>query len=283
MVLSEPLLQIGSFSVYSFGLFLAFIFILGAFIFWRAATRSGFASDTVFDLTFLSSLVALLVGRVFFLLSAGSPSITEPIAFAAAILRVGEGIFWAPAFLAGLCVFYIFTRRRKEWSFFKLADLAVPVLALSEGLVLLAALATAHLASALYVSIGYLVLFFFLEFLRRKVATSGVVFWVYLLFSGALTLLLEFQRELKTLAFGTDLNYLLGIALWIAGGSGLIYFLARSRGVLDAIHQRISVSPLFGKVEKQLQFRLKEGRRLMRSLRLRRAKNNDSEKDLSTS
>lgn len=281
MVLSEPLLQIGSFSIYSFGVFLALTFILGVFLFWRAATQVGFASETIFDLVFLSSLVALLVGRVFFLLAVGSPSITNPLAFGKAILQVGEGIFWAPTLLSGLGTFYLYTRRRREWSFFKLADLAVPVLALGEGLVLLAAEATAYLSSAFYVGIGYLGLFVVLELVRRRTATGGATFWTYLLFSGALTLLFEFQRGMKTLAFGTDLNYFFGIAFLVAGGSGLIYLLARSRGILDFINERTAVPSFVGKVEKQLRFRLKEGQRLIRSVRLKRAKNNGSKKDSS--
>jgi len=227
-MLPDLLIQIGPLPVYIFGVVLAATFVLGFFLFWRAAIKEGFASDPIFDLIFLSTLSALIGGRLLFIITTGE--ISDPLA----ILRVGEGIFWAPAFLLGLAVFYLYIRRRKEWSFLKLADLAVPVVALGQGLGFLGAEATSYLLSVAYIGVGYLGLFLVLKLIKRKIATSGIVFFVYLFLAGLLTIFSGYLRATKALAFGVDLNYLLGGVLLIGGVLGLLYLFIRSRGILTS-------------------------------------------------
>ena len=252
MQIPDLLLQIGPLPVYSFGVVLAATFILGVFLFWRMAMREGFASDPIFDLIFLSALAALIGGRLFFIVFTGDPLLSDGLlAFGGAILRVGEGIFWAPAFLFGLAAFYLYIRRRREWSFFKLSDLAAPILALGQGIGFLGAEITSFLPSGAYVGAGFLGLFLVLEFAKRRVTISGVISFVYLLFSGFLTVLSEYLRATKAEAFGIDLNYFLGAILSLVGVLGLLYLFARSRGIL----------PIINRVESQLRFKLKIRRR----------------------
>jgi len=242
-MLSDLLIQIGPLPVYIFGVVLAAIFVLGFFLFWRAAVKEGFASDPIFDLIFLSTLSALIGGRLSFIVTTGE--ISDPLA----ILRVGEGIFWAPAFLTGLAVFYLYIRRRKEWSFLKLADLVAPVMALGQGLGFLGAEATSYLLSVAYIGIGYLSLFLILEFIKRKIATSGIVFFAYLFLAGLLTFLSEYLRATKAFAFGVDLNYFLGGVLSIGGVLGLLYLFVSSRGILTSLRQKIASPSTTGGVE----------------------------------
>lgn len=217
------LFQLGPLSVYSFGVILAAIFVLGVFLFWRAATREGFASDPIFDLIFLSTFVALAGGRLSFIIATNPSSLAkDPLS----LFRVGEGIFWAPAFLFGLVASYLYTRRKKEWSFFKLADLVAPVLALGQGVGFLGAEATDFLSSTIGlwpIGVGFLALFVFLELGKRKISASGVIFCLYLLASGFLIAVSEYLREMKTVAFEIDLNYLLGAGLVVGGVLGLFW------------------------------------------------------------
>lgn len=240
-MLSDLLIQIGPLPVYVFGVFLAVTFVLGVFLFWRSATKEGFASDPIFDLIFLSTLSALIGGRLSFIVATGE--VSDPLA----ILHVGEGIFWAPTFFVGLVIFYLYIRRRKEWSFLKLADLAAPVVALGQGIGFLGAEATSYLLSVVHVGVGYFGLFLLLELIKRRVTTSGTVFFVYLFLAGLLSFLSEYSRATKAFAFGVDLNYLLAGVLLIGGVLGLLYLLVRSRATTS-------------KVESQPRFRLKIGR-----------------------
>lgn len=271
MVLPDLLLQIGPLPVYAFGVILGVAFLLGVFLFWRAATREGFASDPIFDLIFLSVFSALFGGRISFVISTGEPSPANGLAaFGGAILRVGEGVFWAPAFLFGLVVFYLYIRQRSRsagWSFYKLADLAAPVLALGQGIGFLGAEITSYLSSVGYVALGYFGLFLILEFLRRKVTTSGTVFSVYLFLAGLLTAASEHLRTSKAFAFGADLNFLLGGMLLVAGALGLLGLFARSRGIVALLRERVTVPPIIGRVETQLRFKLKGRRRSIRLFR----------------
>lgn len=257
-MLPNLLLQIGPLPVYTFGVILAATFLLGVFLFWRGATREGFASDPTFDLIFLSVLAALLGGRLSFLIFTGEPPLTDLPAFGGAIFRVGEGVFWAPAFLLGFIAFYLYTARKREWSFFKLADLATPVLALAQGIALLGAEITGYLSSVVFAGLGFLVLFLILELIKKRVATTGVIFSAYLSLAGILTILSEYLRREKAVAFGVDLNYLLGALLAIAGALGLLYH-ARHR-FAQALRAGL-FARLLGRVENQLRFKLKRGQR----------------------
>jgi len=257
-MLPNLLLQIGPLPVYTFGVILAAAFLLGVFLFWRVAMREGFASDPIFDLIFLSVLAALIGGRLSFIVFTGDPSLSEGLsAFGGAILQVGEGIFWAPAFLFGLTAFYLYIRRRKEWSFFKLTDLVVPILALGQGIGFLGAEIAGYLSSVAYIGVGFLGLFLILEFAKRRATTSGVISFVYLLFSGFLTVLSEYLRVTKAEAFGIDLNYFLGAILSLVGVLGLLYH-ARRRFASALGGLRVGLfAHLLGRVERQLRFKLK--------------------------
>jgi len=282
VALTSPLLSLGGYSVYGFGVLLALIFLLGAFLFWRWARQEGFASDAIFDLVFLPSSVALLTGRLSYLFLTGS-AVTL---FAA--VRVGEGIFWAPAFIAGLATFYLYTRRRAEWSFSKLADLAAPVLALGQGLVFLVAEAVSYLRLAALAGVGYLALFALLALIRKKRMSSGVVFSIYLAGSGLLTLFFEGQREAKAVVLGINLNYLFAAALVALGILMFLGSFAPARNIVSAFRREVAAFLPFRRLEKQLQFKLKGRRRFFRLLwsgvrrkliRLLRPKDGSSEKE----
>jgi prolipoprotein diacylglyceryltransferase len=258
MTLSDPLLQLGSFSVYPFGIALAVVFILGVFLFWREARREGFASDAVFDLIFLSSFTALIIGRLsFVLLTGGEFSLS-------AISRVGEGVFWAPAFLAGLGAFYLYVRRREGWSFPKLADLAALVLALGQGLIFIVAELTGYLPSIAVFGAGYLGLSAVLAFLKKRSPASGAVFSIYLIGFGLLNILAEPQRSGPAIASHIRLNYVFAVILAVLGILMAFRSFAGLRALWAALRQRVVVPQVFKRVEKQLQFKLKVKRRAIR-------------------
>lgn len=277
VMLPNLLLQLGPLPVYTFGVILGAAFLLGVFLFWRAAKRAGFASDPIFDLIFLSVVFALVGGRLVFI--ASTAGLAEWWDDPFSLFRVGEGVFWAPAFLFGLIVFYLYIRRRSRsagWSFYKLADLAAPVLALGQGIGFLGAEITSYLSSVGYVALGYFGLFLILEFLRRKVTTGGAVFAVYLFLAGLLTAASEHLRTSKAFAFGADLNFLLGGMLLVAGALGLLGLFARSCGIVASLRgvpsgtplrERVTVPPIIGRVETQLRFKLKGRRRSIRLFR----------------
>jgi phosphatidylglycerol:prolipoprotein diacylglycerol transferase len=62
------LFSIGQFRVYSFSLFLLLSWFVFSFVFWRMLRSDGVDEDKIFDLTFYSTLVALVVSRLSFVL-----------------------------------------------------------------------------------------------------------------------------------------------------------------------------------------------------------------------
>lgn len=196
----ELAFRIGSFPVYTFGVFLAAAYLLGAFLFWRAGRSQGFSSDDLFDLLFLTSAAALAAGRILFLAFAGK--LADPSAF----IRFGEGLFWAGAFPAGLAAVYFYTRA-KRWSFLRIADLIVVPLAVAASAV--------AIPSALYVSLGYFILAGLLWLLGPRLPL-GATFFAYLFFSGPLVYLM-------------DINFLFGQLLFMIGAVGLVALWLRFR------------------------------------------------------
>lgn len=236
-MLPNLLLRLGPFPVYSLGFFLAGSYFLGILIFWRLGKKEGFSSDDIFDLIFLTSLVALVGGRVLFLAFTGD--MRDPLA----LIRVKEGVLWAGSFTAGLIAFTLFIRV-KSWSFLRVADLAALALAFGQAVGFLGAQLSAYLPFALYLSVGYLALGGLLWLLRPRSA-SGVTLFVYLLLSGPLIYFAEWLRPAKALWGVVNLNFAFAVLISLTGFLGLVALILKGRCFF----------PFNGTVAKQLPLR----------------------------
>ncbi|MEX1061561.1 MAG: prolipoprotein diacylglyceryl transferase family protein [Patescibacteria group bacterium] len=215
------LLQVGPFPVYTLGLFLAISYLIGIFSFWRLGRREGFSSDSILDLTFLTSFFGLLGGRLLFLF------LLREGWGAADILRFGEGVFWVGVLLAG-AVFLLIFSRVKGWSVLRVGALAVTSLTLGQAWGFLGAEIANYFPYAFYPAFGYLLLWFLLRFLLNRKVEPGYPVSLYLIFSGALLYLTEWLRPLKALLpNGWNLNYLSGEVLAGLGGLLLLFMVAR--------------------------------------------------------
>lgn len=142
--------------------FLLAAYLLGAFLFWRQGREEGFSSDYLFDLLFISSFAGAVGGWIFF----------------------GELFLWAGAIGTGVAAAYLFTWSKK-WSFFRIADLAVPAVAIAQGIGFFGLEVARGLAKVPYLTIGFFVLGIAL-FAARKRLLPGVLFFFYLTAAGLL-------------------------------------------------------------------------------------------------
>jgi phosphatidylglycerol:prolipoprotein diacylglycerol transferase len=270
-MLPEVFLQIGPFSVYTFGLFLAIVFLLAVFLFWRSAVKEGFSSDPIFDLIFLTALAMLVGGRLSFVIFDSDLSLLkdDPLAF----FRFGEGVLWAPALLAGVVTFSAYVRRfsKRGWSFFKLSDLASPVLALGQALIYLTAdfcgyftysgFLEVERALAL-VGVAFFALYALLLVMRRSLKRSGATTAVYLIGGGLLTIFAEFLRSDPTVLGGAALNYLLGVVFLLGGVFAAAYLtLFKRKSFASGFGRKVKTTFLRKGVEKQMGFKLNIGRK----------------------
>lgn len=199
-MLPNLLLQVGPFSIYSFGAFLALAYVIGVFLFWRAGRGIGFSSDDLFDLVLLVSFTALVGGRGSFLILTGG------VGDLLALLRVGEGFSLGGALIFGLAVTYLFSRF-KGWSYLRIVDLAVVPLSLAQALGFLGAGLVGLSPLALQLSLGYFLLSIILWFVGNR-TPLGTTLFIYLVFSGVFFYFVETNLVLSSvLVVGSILGW----------------------------------------------------------------------------
>lgn len=115
------LFSIGSFSVSSFGFFLAVAFLFATFLVWRLARAWDFEEEKILDLTLLTFFGGLVGARIFFI-SQNVDFFGIDIVKMIAITKYPGFSFWG-AFLGGWLSLYFFSRKLKV-GFWEVADIA---------------------------------------------------------------------------------------------------------------------------------------------------------------
>lgn len=115
------LFSIGSWSVSSFGIFLALGFLLGLFLIWRLTRAWDLDEEKILDLILITFIGGILFARVFFALENWQYFAPSPLNIVKFSKFPGFS-FWG-GFLGGWLTLYIFARR-KRLDFWQLADIA---------------------------------------------------------------------------------------------------------------------------------------------------------------
>jgi len=108
--------QIGPFSVYSYGLFLAIGVFVSSWLLASEAKRIGVSRDTVYDLAFWVVLFGIVGARLFYIFLNFSYFIQNP---AEIIMLQKGGLAWQGSFIGGLASGVVFLRRKNIplWKF----------------------------------------------------------------------------------------------------------------------------------------------------------------------
>ena len=112
------LLKLGPINIYSFGVFLALGFFIGAFYFWREG-KNEFEEEVILDATLAVAISAFLGARLFYILSHFANFQFNPLHWVHFYLYPGFS-FWGGV-IGGLSVITWFAQRKKI-SFWRLAD-----------------------------------------------------------------------------------------------------------------------------------------------------------------
>lgn len=114
-------LTLGSFSLSSFGVFLALAFLFGVFLMWRLARAWDLDEEKVLDLTLLTFFGGLIEARLYFGITNFSFFVDNPLRLILFTKYPGFS-FWG-GFLGGWLTLYFFTKR-KRLDFWQIADIA---------------------------------------------------------------------------------------------------------------------------------------------------------------
>ncbi len=234
------LFRLGQFNIYAYGFFIALAFIAGLFFATLHAKKEGIPFEKVIDIFFYTVLSAILGSRLLFVLVNIDFYRKAPLE----IFKIWEGglVFYGGLILAiGVSLIYMKWHRLPIW---KVSDLFTPSIAL--GLFLtrigcflagccygketslpwgvrftdpnsLAPLNVLLHPTQLYDSANGLALFLFLNWMGRKKAFEGQLFWLFILLYSVSRFLIEILRgDPRGFLFGNFLSTSQGIGILLA-------------------------------------------------------------------
>lgn len=202
--------QIGSFTVFSYGLMLVVAFSVAAALVGRQARKEGIDPDIIFNLLFIAFIAGILGARILYVAENLSYYLQEPWEIMA--LQHG-GLSWFGGLLLGFCSSVVYLKIKKL-DLLKVLDLIVPFLALAQAIGRIGCLLNgccfgkpaqnfglyfkAHNAvlipTQLYSSLSLLLIFFILRYLQDKPHWQGKVFFCYLVLYSLKRFFIEFWR-----------------------------------------------------------------------------------------
>jgi len=198
------LFQIGTFSVFTYGLFVALGFLVGLFLLKREATRLDEDADNILDLAFYAIVAAIVGSRIFYIATDPSTFINDPVE----IIRLWNGGLVFYGGFIGVLIFVIIYMKIHKMKFWKILDMATPSIALGHSFgrigclfagccygrecslpwaitfnhpESLAPLGLPLHPTQIYASVGNLILFCFLYFFRLRKKYDGQLFCIYLI------------------------------------------------------------------------------------------------------
>lgn len=211
--------QLNFIQLHTYGVLVAIGFLVGIVLAVREAQRVGENSERILDLAFWLLIAAMVGSRAGYIVTHWADyavDFSKKIPwYQWRIFRLWEGgLFFFGGFVLTLGVCWLFVRTYKT-SFWKLADLLIPSVAIGQFFGLLGALAAGfgygkytevpwrvfmkgaeRHPTQLYEALGVLVIFFFLMWVRSNKKYHGQVFLWYLLLYPALSFGVEiFQSD----------------------------------------------------------------------------------------
>ena len=227
------LVEIGGFTIYSYGLMLSLALLVASLGLLRQATREGFNPDHVLEAVIVASVFGLIGARLLYVFLNWELYQGQWIKI---LFTRSGGLSFYGAFLGGLIALFVWCRFRKL-SFLKLSDLMAPYLALGYALgrvgCFLNGCCYGVVSSVpwalpafegdrflrhpvqLYACLGGLVIFIILYRIRPKRPFEGFQLIMLMLLYGCLRFITEFFREEPQVWLGLTLAQIfsLGLAL----------------------------------------------------------------------
>lgn len=236
------LFQIGSISLYSYGVSLAVAVLLCSWLLGKDAIRLGLPKETAVDLVFWVTLGGIIGARIFYVMIAWD-HFADDLGEIVMINR--GGLAWQGGFVGGFTAGWIYVARH-QLSFRAMLDLCAPYIALGQAIGRIGCFFNGccygkpwvhgiyfpihhdrlH-PTQLYETIMLFGIFLFLKFWKKRSWPKGMVFVSYLWLAGVERFAVEFFRaDHETLYLGLSLFQLIALGLIVAGS---IFFLRLKR------------------------------------------------------
>jgi phosphatidylglycerol:prolipoprotein diacylglycerol transferase len=231
--------KLGPLTIYSYGLMLVIAFMVATWLACAEAKRRGIDPDVIFNLNFVILICGIIGGRVFYIFYNWGYYSRNPLEM---IMLQKGGLAWFGGLIFGMASAVLYLKF-KRLSFFKIADLLVPFIALAQAIgrigcflngccfgkesaygIYSPAQGAVLIPAQLYSSLLLFFIFLILRFLQKRPHQTGQVFFAYLLLYSAKRFFIEFFRgDSSTILFGLTLFQFISLAVFLAGAAGLIF------------------------------------------------------------
>ncbi len=211
------LFKIGSISIYSWGFMLALAVLVSIYGVGKLFEREGYDKEKVIDLVLVLVVAGVIGSRLaYILVYEWATFITNPLSFFSLGTGGIAGLIWYGGLVGGAIPFFIYIYKN-DWSFWRVADMLAPYIALGYALVRIGCFlngccygditnsvcgvvfpyvdAFARHPTQLYSSLINVVLFGFLIWFYPRRRFAGQVFIYYLIGYSVYRFIIEFFRE----------------------------------------------------------------------------------------
>ncbi len=249
------LLQIGNFKIHTYGVLVAFAFLVGIFLAAKEAKRTGVDPEKILDITFYLIIAAIIGSRVLYIILHYPYFLENPLE----MIKIWRGglVFYGGFILAlAVVIRYI---KKNQLDLWKTFDILAPSIAIGQGIGRLGcffagccygkettlpwAITFSHPESLaklgvtlhptqLYSSINAFSIFFILTVAKRYKKFDGFLLWLYVLLYSVTRSIIEFFRgDERGLIFYQSIStsQFIGIILGITSVFMLFYLGSRHK------------------------------------------------------
>lgn len=125
-----PVIHLFGIKLYPYGMMMGLGIVLAVTFFLKRCKAEGYNEDSAFNMAIICCISGLLGAKLLFILTELPDFIKDPMSF---VKNIGDGFVLYGAVIGGILAGYIYTRMKK-WPFIKMLDMAVPLIAMAQGL-----------------------------------------------------------------------------------------------------------------------------------------------------
>jgi len=187
---------IGPFTIYSYGLMLAFAFLISSALALKQAKKEGFNPQEIFNFSFAVLIAGIIGARIFYVLENIRYYLRTPLEI---IMLQHGGLSWFGGLILAL-IWGVIYLKRKRLNVYKTFDLLAPFLALAQSLGRIGCLLNGCCFGAtvipvqIYSSLLLIIIFIILRTLQDRPHRNGEILFFYLILYSLKRFFIEFWR-----------------------------------------------------------------------------------------
>lgn len=215
----HPLIcKVGPFAIYSYGVMLAFAFLVSSYLAKKKAQTVGISPEIIFNLAFIAFIFGIIGGRLLYVIF----NFDYYIDNLSEIFKLWHGgLSWFGGLFLGSVAGIVYINRKGP-CVYKVLDVIVPFVALGQAIGRIGCFlngccygALGFIPIQIFSSLLLLIIFIILGFLQERPHKAGEILFLYLILYSIKRFFVEFWRaDNKILMFGLTYFQIIAIAIF---------------------------------------------------------------------